>query len=93
MAKALPNAFALSQNYPNPFNPATTIGFSLPHAADYNLTIYNVNGQQVASFACAAEAGNHTVEWDASNLASGIYLYKLQADGINIDTKKMVLLK
>jgi len=93
VAKALPNAFALTQNYPNPFNPATTIGFSLPHAADYSLTIYNVNGQQVASFAGAAEAGNHTVEWDASNLASGIYLYKLQADGINIDTKKMVLLK
>ena len=93
VAKALPNAFALTQNYPNPFNPATTIGFSLPYAADYSLTIYNVNGQQVASFAGVGEAGTHTVEWNASNLASGIYLYKLQADGIDIDTKKMVLLK
>jgi hypothetical protein len=93
VAKLLPTEFALVQNYPNPFNPTTTLGFSLPYASRYDLTIYNVSGQQVARFAGSAEAGNHTIDWNASNLASGVYLYKLTADGRQIDTKKMVLLK
>ena len=93
VAKAIPTDFALHQNYPNPFNPTTTLSFALPYATDYNLTIYNVNGQEVASFTGSADAGTVSVEWNAVNLASGIYLYKLTADGKSIGTKKMVLLK
>jgi len=93
VAKMLPTEFALQQNYPNPFNPTTTISFALPFATDYDLTIYNINGQLVDNFSGSAEAGMVSVDWNASNLASGIYLYKLTADGRTIDTKKMVLLK
>ena len=91
-AKLMPTDFALNQNYPNPFNPATTIGFSLKTASDYSLTIYNVTGQVVAQFNGSANAGSHTINWDASNQASGIYFYKLDTDSFS-DTKKMVLLK
>ena len=89
----LPKAYALNQNYPNPFNPGTVISFSLPQASDYTLTIYNVTGQEVASFAGTAEAGEHSVEWltDGSE-ASGIYFYKLDATDFSA-TKKMILLK
>ena len=93
VTKTVPVDFVLNQNYPNPFNPTTTISFALPTASDYSLTIYNVNGQVVANFSGAAEAGIIDLEWDAaSNNASGIYFYKLTA-GDFTDTKKMVLLK
>ncbi len=88
----LPDAYALHQNYPNPFNPSTVISFSLPQASDYTLTIYNVTGQEVASFAGTAEAGEHGVEWIVDGEASGIYFYKLDATDFSA-TKKMILLK
>ena len=88
----LPTEFALHQNFPNPFNPITTISFALPVATDYELAIYNVMGQEVASFTGCSEAGIVKVDWDASNYASGVYLYKLIAGNFT-DTKKMVLLK
>jgi hypothetical protein len=93
--EVLPSEYALNQNYPNPFNPKTRISFSLPTKSDYTLTIYNVNGQEVASFAGAAEAGVHEIDWDAgSYVASGVYLYRLVADnGRFVANKKMVLLK
>ena len=91
-AKLLPGDFELAQNYPNPFNPTTTVGFSIPVQSDVNLTIYNVTGQKVTSFSGNYQAGNHTIEWDASNQASGIYFYKLTAGDFEA-TKKMVLLK
>ncbi|MEA1981020.1 MAG: T9SS type A sorting domain-containing protein [candidate division Zixibacteria bacterium] len=91
-AKEIPTEFALRQNYPNPFNPKTIMAFDLPKASDVTLKIYNVKGQQVASFDSFHEAGTVTIEWDASNLASGIYFYKLNAGNFS-DTKKMVLLK
>ncbi|GEM_PF-1163958 len=87
-----PNNFALNQNYPNPFNPTTTLSFTLPTASDYMLTIYNVSGQTVAELNGSEQAGEVVLEWDAGNLASGIYFYKLQAGNFT-DTKKMVLLK
>jgi hypothetical protein len=93
VAKDLPSDFALQQNYPNPFNPTTTIAFSLPYAADWTLTVYNVQGQQVRTYSGQADQGNMTIDFDAATLASGIYLYKLVADGNTIDTKKMVFLK
>ena len=91
-AKLIPTDYALGQNYPNPFNPATTISFSLASASDYTLSVFNVTGQIVAEFEGSANAGNHSVRWDAANQASGIYFYKLTTDNFS-DTKKMVLLK
>ena len=88
----IPDAFALSQNYPNPFNPTTTIQLSLPTASDYKLTIYNIAGQVVQEYSGYSEAGIITVNWDASDVSSGIYLYKMEADEFSA-TKKMVLLK
>jgi hypothetical protein len=93
--EVLPTEFALNQNYPNPFNPKTRISFSLPTKSEYTLTIYNVNGQEVAAFTGTAEAGVQELEWEAGNIvASGVYLYRLVADnGRFIANKKMVLLK
>jgi len=88
----LPNEFALYQNYPNPFNPSTEIVFDLPRRSDYSVSIYNLLGQQVANFEGTASAGRKKVVWDASNFASGVYLYRIEADGF-IASKKMMLLK
>ncbi len=89
---SLPSAYALSQNYPNPFNPTTTIELALPTASEYTLTIYNVLGQAVKTFQGFAEAGYVTVDWNATDQSSGIYLYKVVAGRFE-DTKKMVLIK
>ncbi|RKX29780.1 MAG: hypothetical protein DRP47_00805 [Candidatus Zixiibacteriota bacterium] len=88
----IPSEFRLAQNYPNPFNPTTTISFDVPVATSYNLTIYNINGQEVERFAGTAEAGVFEVEWDASNVGSGVYFYRLEAGDFSA-TKKMVLVK
>ncbi len=89
----VPAEFALEQNYPNPFNPTTEIEFSLPSTAQVRLTLYNLLGQEVATLAIGEmKAGNHAVTFDASRLASGVYLYKLTA-GNYVSTKKMVLMK
>lgn len=88
----LPAGFSLGQNYPNPFNPATEINLSLPVAAEWSITIYNVSGQKVKQFSGTGEAGVVIVKWDASGQASGIYMYKAET-GTFMDTKKMLLLK
>jgi len=88
----LPTEYALSQNYPNPFNPTTTINFALAQAGDYELSIFNVLGQTVDKFTGFSEQGVVSVEWDASNRASGVYFYKLTS-GDYTDTKKMMLVK
>jgi PKD repeat protein len=89
----VPDRFSLHQNYPNPFNPATDISFSLPTASNISLEIYNVLGQRVAVLAEGVySAGRHTVTWDASRQSSGVYFYRLQADGF-VATKKMMLLR
>ncbi len=88
---ALPTEFQLSQNVPNPFNPVTKIGFDLPVVADWNLTIYNVNGQLVQSYN-GTGIGHVDVTWDAAGAASGVYFYKLTAEKYTA-TKKMILMK
>ncbi len=91
-AQLKPNGFVLHQNYPNPFNPATTFRFTLPSVSDYTLTVFNVTGQTVARFFGSEPAGDVTLEWDAGNMASGVYFYRLQV-GSSVETRKMVLLK
>ena len=89
----IPEKFSLNQNYPNPFNPTTTISFALPKACDVNLTVYNLVGQQVAELKDGnMNAGIHNFTFEASNLASGIYFYRLKA-GNYTELKKMTLLK
>jgi hypothetical protein len=90
---ALPAGYALSQNYPNPFNPTTTIRFSLPAAGEVSLTVWNALGQCVATPVQAAlQAGQHTVSFDARQLPSGMYVYRLQAGTLSL-SKKMIVLK
>jgi hypothetical protein len=89
----LPLTFELHQNYPNPFNPTTEIGFGLPTASWVTLEVFNISGQRVATLVDGQkEAGEHTVLWDAGGYASGVYLYRLTADGY-VATRKMILLK
>ena len=88
----LPTNFVLKQNYPNPFNPTTNISFETPIAAAWDLAIYNVNGQIVHQTSGYTEAGVVTETWDASNLGSGVFFYRLTV-GDFTDVKKMVLVK
>lgn len=89
----LPQRYELAQNYPNPFNPSTEISFDLAGASTVKLEVYNVMGQKVATLIDDYyEAGHHTAVWDASGVASGLYLYRLQADDF-VETRKMLLLK
>jgi len=93
-APDLPQEFALSQNFPNPFNPSTTIEFALPQQAQINLKVYNIMGREVATLVNneTRPAGNYSVNFDASRLASGVYLYRLKA-GPKVFTRKMILIK
>ncbi|MBD3257586.1 T9SS type A sorting domain-containing protein [candidate division GN15 bacterium] len=91
-AKNVPRTFRVEQNYPNPFNPATNIEFALPTGGEWTVDIYNVTGQLVDSFNGVSEPGVVTVEWNASDLASGVYFYRVAA-GQNVKTMKAMLLK
>ncbi|MGH1363740.1 MAG: T9SS type A sorting domain-containing protein [Calditrichia bacterium] len=89
----LPAEFELKQNYPNPFNPSTTILFSLPQAAEVQLTIYNVLGQEVGTLVDEnLSAGTYEVRFEARGLAAGLYFYRIQADRF-VETRKMLLVK
>jgi hypothetical protein len=89
-----PESFHLYQNYPNPFNPTTNILFDLPRNARVSLHVYNVLGEAVGTLYDhqMLTAGSKTVSFDASNLASGVYLYRLDVDGVSA-VRKMVLMK
>lgn len=89
----IPNETTLGQNYPNPFNPTTTIPFSLKEAVNVEITIYNMLGQKVTSLVNEKfSAGNHFAAWDASSLASGMYIYRLKAGNV-VKIKKLMLIK
>jgi len=90
----LPVVYRLRQNYPNPFNPSTTISYDLPKQASVRLEVYNTIGSRIAVLENATlEAGTHNITFDASRFSSGVYLYRLTANGTTIDTRTMTLLK
>lgn len=89
----VPQYFILHQNYPNPFNPTTSIEYQLVDAEKVSLKVYDVLGREVKTLVNEEKLpGNYSVTFDASNLSSGIYFYRMQS-GKFIDTKKMILLK
>ena len=89
----MPKSYALHQNYPNPFNPSTTIEFALPKSAFVTLKVYNLLGEEVATLVAEQRAaGIHKLNWDAKGLASGIYLYQLEA-GNYVQSKKLILMR
>ncbi len=93
VADAAPRVFALLQNYPNPFNPSTNIEYSIPFAGHVNMKVYDVVGREVATLVNEEkEAGDFKVTFDAKNLPSGVYFYRLTTKNA-IQTKKIVLMK
>ena len=91
--KPILHDFALAQNFPNPFNPRTTIGYQLPARAYVSLRVFTVLGQEIARLVEGVqEAGSKSVDFNASDLPSGVYLYRLEA-GESVAVKKLVLLK
>jgi len=89
----IPDTYNLGQNYPNPFNPLTVINFQLPKSNYVELAIYNMLGQKIATLVSARkEAGNHSVQYNAQNLPSGLYYYRIKAGKFS-QIKKMILLK
>lgn len=91
--ETMPERIKLFGNYPNPFNPSTQIAFELPENMEVSITVYNAMGQKVATLLEGPlAAGSHSIPFSAENLASGTYLYQLQADGYQ-HTEKMTLVK
>jgi hypothetical protein len=89
----MPTEYAILDAYPNPFNPVTTISYQLPKASVVELSVYDISGRQVSELVNGwRDAGVHNIIFDASNLASGLYFYRIEA-GSYSDVKKMVLIK
>ena len=89
----LPQAFSFSQNYPNPFNAATTIRYALPEEAEVSIEIYDILGRRIQTLVAGKQsAGTHTVVWEAKDVSSGVYFYRIEA-GEYSQTQKCVLLK
>jgi len=89
----IPAQYALEQNYPNPFNPSTVIEFSLPeNVGNVKLSIYNMLGEKVAELVnTALLAGKYSYQWNAQNVATGMYMYELRTDNF-VSVKKMILI-
>ncbi len=88
-----PGKFELSQNYPNPFNPLTTIKFSIPQPGNVKLTVYNLLGEEITELVSEfKEAGVHTINFNASDFNSGVFIYKLEANSFVL-ARKMTLIK
>jgi hypothetical protein len=99
--EGVPSSFTLSQNYPNPFNPSTTIKYALPLRSHVSLKVFNTLGQEIATLVNEERPqGYHSVNFNASNLPSGMYFYRLMAKAIPSgqagtygEAKKMVIIK
>ncbi len=90
----LPETFAIYQNYPNPFNPVTTIRYDLKNKSNVQLTIYDLAGRAIKTLVNQSQnAGSHAVEFDASGLSSGIYVYRIKTSAGFVASRKMVVLK
>ena len=90
----VPSSYELGQNYPNPFNPTTRIEYSVPQAGNITLTVVNAVGQVVATLADGmSQVGNHAVTFDASDLPSGVYYYRLKSETGVTMSRKLVLIK
>jgi hypothetical protein len=90
---AAPNSYDLSQNYPNPFNPTTKIKYSVPVEGFVNISVFNLLGEKVANIVNSLhKAGNYEFTFDASDLASGMYIYRMES-GNYVSIKKMMILK
>ena len=90
---AIPASFELKQNFPNPFNPSTDIEYSVPFKSNVKISVFNLIGQKVADILNEVkEAGSYKAHFNAGNLTSGVYFYKLEA-GSFVSTKKMILTK
>ncbi|MEE9450093.1 MAG: T9SS type A sorting domain-containing protein, partial [Ignavibacteriaceae bacterium] len=88
-----PNDYSLSQNYPNPFNPTTIISYQIPQQGYVTLKVFDVLGKEVATLVNQEKsAGNYEVSFDAYELASGVYIYRMKVNDF-IEGKKMVLVK
>ncbi len=94
-----PTTFALDQNFPNPFNPTTTIQYQLPTDSRVSVKVYDVLGREVTALVNEDRpAGYHDVRWDASNIASGVYFYRIEARPLNnsqsfLQVKKLMVVK
>ena len=89
----IPDKYVLNQNYPNPFNPSTTISYFLSKPVTTSLKVYNILGKEVKALVNGYQmGGKHTIVFDARNLASGVYYYKLQAGSFS-HTRKMILIR
>ena len=89
----IPGIFVLHQNYPNPFNPVTTIRYDLPEESDVTLTIYDITGRIVKTLVQETQqAGIKNVVWNAIDVSSGVYIYRIKAMSYT-QTHKMILLK
>ena len=94
LSSAVPLRYLLYQNFPNPFNPSTTIRFDLPKKSEVILKVYDILGHEMSKlFAGRLEAGSYNYSFEGSNLSSGVYIYRLTADGVVIDSKRMLLVK
>jgi len=94
VSSEIPDEFKLSQNYPNPFNSRTEIEYHIPRASFVTIKIYDILGNEIATLVSAnLIRGIYNTDFDAANLPSGMYSYRLESNGITIDTKKMILVK
>ena len=89
----MPTVYSLYNNYPNPFNPSTTIKYDIPEQSYVTIKIYNITGEEVSTLLNEEQnAGRYQIQWNAAELASGVYFYRIQAGQFS-DTKKLILMK
>ena len=91
--RSMPDCYALHHNYPNPFNPTTTFKYALPKESTIILSIYDINGRLIETLANEKQQpGFYSIQWDASQFSSGVYIYRIQAGGFS-SVKKCILMK